>query len=109
MTKPAIDYRQETLNAITKCVGHTDSKHPRWSNDCYALLLKYTSKKRKPFMCETFRKYCEGKIEEPESLRAFGGVMYRAASNGVIKKIGIDSVKTPSSHMANAGVWISNR
>lgn len=96
-----------TEEAISRSIDTADRKDPEWSDRCFELLKKYIKNRKTSFMCEAFREYCKGKIEMPDNLKAFGGVILRAAYSGIIIKQSIGSVKTPSSHMANAGVWVA--
>lgn len=96
-----------TIKAVERCSRTADVKNPGWNDKCFSILKRYIRKKKKTFLCEDFREYCEGKIKMPDNLRAFGGVIMRASYHGLIRKVAIVSVKTPSSHMANAGLWMA--
>ena len=89
---------------IKKAVDHAEVKNENWSDVAYDFLKKYITGKRE-FMAEDFRYAAEGIVPEPPSLRAYGGIISRAAKDGLIFRIGYSQVKNPRAHMANAAVW----
>lgn len=90
---------------IDQAVSHADAVSPAWSDTAYAFLLEYAATERE-FMAEDVRAAAAGKVAQPPSLRAWGGVMLRAAKAGLITKIGFRSVSNPKAHCATGGVWI---
>lgn len=59
------------------------------------------------FMAEDVREYAYNTlaVPYPPHCRAWGSIFQRAAREGLIRRVRIAPVKTPSSHMANASVW----
>lgn len=93
---------------IHKAVNHANAVSNNWSESAYKLLMDFIKEKR-VFKCEDFRMWCNDKIEQPPSLRAFGGIIMKAAKAGLINKVGIEAVSNVKAHMANAGIWESNK
>lgn len=89
---------------IQKAVDHANAVNDNWSERAYDLLKEFINS-NKVFKCEDFRMWCCDKIEQPPSLRAFGGIIMKAAKAGLIEKVGIEAVSNVKAHMANAGVW----
>jgi|SRR5690625_1520915 len=93
---------------ISLAIEHADEKINNWPEIAYNALQVFVAQNPvKRFMAEDVRNYAYDclAIPYPPHCRAWGGIMARAARNGLIKKIGIAPVKTPSNHMANASVW----
>lgn len=61
----------------------------------------------KEFMAEDVRIYAYDvlAVPYPPHCRAWGAIFRRAVRDGLIRRVRIAPVKTPSSHMANAAVW----
>jgi len=56
-------------------------------------------------MIEDFRTDLTVKLDDPPSLRAFGGISGRAVRDGLITKVGYQQVKNVKAHAANAALW----
>lgn len=67
----------------------------------------FISKRQTDFMTEDFRLIANHLfgLPNPPSLRAFGGVILRAARAGKIVRVGYGQVKNPKANSANASVW----
>lgn len=93
-------------NAVTKA----DFDNKDWSVRCWELFLKWLGKKEPGFhfMIENFRDdvYKWGKLEKPNSDRAYGFLSRRAGSQKLIRSAGKAKTKSTSSHRANAEVWV---
>lgn len=60
----------------------------------------------KPFMAEDVRAYADSHgFEKPPHLRAWGGVIVRAAHQNLIKCIGYQETKNPKANCAVAKLW----
>lgn len=88
-------------------VDNADSKVESWSQHCYDLLKQYLKINRGEFFAEFFRQWTEDKLPlgEGVSKRAFGGVMSRAAKDGLIKKVGTGKVTNYKAHACYATIW----
>ena len=83
---------------------HAEDVHESWGDKAYQFLLDHTTEGE--FMTEDIRKASEGIIPEPPSLRAWGGIVRRAAKNGIIKRVGYRSVSNNKAHCTPASVWV---
>ena len=91
---------------IEKAEKHANDEINGWSELAYAFLIDYAASTSE-FMAEDVRSAARGLVPEPPSLRAWGGVIRRAAGQGIIKKVGCGPVDNPTSHCANANIWRS--
>lgn len=98
---------------IARAEEHAETLYEAWNNKAFKALESYLvevfpARVGGPFTCEEFRAWCQGnrqELAEPPSLRAFGGIILRAAKKGLIHKIGYIKVKNPRAHMATAMMW----
>lgn len=89
---------------IEKAVEHANHVYTQWSEKAFDFLLKYLQTAQE-FMVEDVRKASEGIVPSPPSLRAWGGVIVRAAKANLIKKIGFRNVTNAKAHCTPASVW----
>ena len=93
---------------IKKAVDHAGVE---WSDEAYLHLCVYIDiigsylPDDREFMMEDARAAIKGKLPPPPSLRAWGGIIRRAANAGLIEKVGIRQVQNQKAHCANANVW----
>lgn len=93
---------------IETAIKHADQSSDKWSDRAYQLLIQFLLFKKR-FMAEEVRTYAnELDFDTPQSARAWGGVISRAAREFLIIKVGICQVKNPKAHMANAAMWERN-
>lgn len=94
---------------LNRAVTKADNDHPQWSERCWQWFLVWFGKKQKgsEFMIETFRRdvLAWGKIEKPNSDRAFGFISKRAVKEGLIVGAGTAKTKSKDSHGTPANVW----
>ncbi|HHT9135848.1 MAG TPA: hypothetical protein ACFYEK_01245 [Candidatus Wunengus sp. YC60] len=90
---------------IKKAVDHANKEVDKWSDKAYLMLLEYLKTSPGQFMTEQFRAWCDGRLEEPPHLRAFGGIIAKAAKKKLIKKAGHGTVINPNAHCCFASVW----
>ena len=95
---------------IKQAIDHANEVIPEWSDRAYEVVqdfLKISPLAKIGFMGEELRLWAhqDGGLPQPENLRAWGGVVRKAASHGLIEKVRIDTVKNPKAHAANAAVW----
>lgn len=84
----------------------TDHAGRQWSDQAYDFLLKFL-KTNTTFMAEDVRTASIGFVPEPPSKRAWGGIIVRAAKQGLIQKVGFRNVKNAKAHCTPAAVWES--
>lgn len=89
---------------IKKALDNANSHHDKWSEIAYRFLTDYI-RTRSEFMVEEIRQASEGTVPEPPSRRAWGGIVVRAAKNGVIKRCGFRNVTNPKAHSTPATLW----
>ena len=93
---------------IQQAIGNANQECASWSEKAFIALqefLRYTSKRS--FMTEELRCWAHQDygLPRPPHSRAWGGVVGRAAKQGLIRKIGITQVRNRTAHCANAAVW----
>ena len=100
--------RQLRDTGMQVALDHAESVHDGWAEQAIGALQVYLSAHPgRTFMTEDVRAYAYDvlAIPHPPHCRAWGGVIARAAREGLIRRVGLGPVKTASSHMANAAVW----
>lgn len=91
---------------MQQAIDHADEVDDKWSERAYHYLATFVNYHREPFMAEDFRAYCEKyKLPDPPSLRAFGGIIARAAKAGLIRRVGFKNVTNARAHCTPAAVW----
>ncbi len=94
-------------HGISQAIDHADRESPNWSGKALDMLRRYLVEVGGEFQAEEVRQFSvKNGLEEPPHLRAWGGVFVRAKHMGLIHCIGIRPVSTPTSHCANASVWV---
>lgn len=89
---------------ISNAIGHAEFKSPGWNEQAYQFLIKYI-KTVDEFMTEDLREAAKGSVEEPPSLRAWGGVIVRAVKEKLITRKEFRNVKNAKAHSTPASVW----
>lgn len=95
-------------NGMQRAVDHAEEKVQSWSDIACTFLIQYI-KSGKEFMVEDVRKASAGIVPEPPSLRAWGGVIRRAAKAGFIYRVGYKKVSNVKAHATPASVWTINK
>ena len=96
-------------DGINRAVKHANCVDPHWSDSAYDLLVAFLVFHPNPFLTEDVREYAEQHgVPIPPSKRAWGGIVIRAAKEGLIKKIGYRNTTNPKSHATPATEWIRN-
>lgn len=90
---------------IQQAIDHANEVTEKWSEIAYKFLLEYVKTTRQ-FMTEDLREASSGKVPEPPSLRAWGGIVTRARKAGIIIPAGYKSVKNVRAHCTPAQVWV---
>ncbi len=106
---PILDIKagREAKNAgIKKAMVNADRVNPEWSEKAYQFLLKFLANHNGTFMAEEVRCYAElMDLEVPPSRRAWGGVIVRAKTAGLIESCGQRLVKNKAANQAWASLW----
>lgn len=98
--------KQQRDYGIQLSLDHAEYRHEGWQEQAYGLLQDFIKGRVSDFLCEDFREYCERHgLTTPPSLRAYGGIILKAARNGLIRNSGYAKVKNEKAHQANAAVW----
>lgn len=101
--------QQSLFNADLQSSVLKEGELYKWSDLAYQFLLSFLkANKGSSFMVENVRTEAVGKIPEPPSKRAWGGIILKAKNSGLIRHIGYRQVKNPKAHMANASLWAVN-
>jgi hypothetical protein len=86
-----------------------DQKMPKWTQFAYTMLIEFIRQGGDMFMGEDVRVFAyKNGLPQPPHERAWGSIMHRAASAGLLVKGGFASVKNPKAHRTPATVWIVN-
>lgn len=88
---------------IKMAVDHANAVVESWSDIAYRFLLNYNP--GVPFMGEDVRNASFGIVPEPPDLRAWGGTLRRAATAGIITRVGYGNVKNPKAHAHPTTIW----
>lgn len=98
--------KQLKIAGMLQAVDHANARAENWSELAYKFLHKY-AKKNPTFLAEEVRTLAEdsGEVPHPPSKRAWGGIIKRAKTEGLIKSLGIKQVTNPKAHQAYATHW----
>jgi len=80
----------------------------KWGDLAFSFVSQFLSQRTRHgyFLAEDVRVFAtEGGLPEPNSLRAWGGVMIRAAKAGMIERVGYALTKNPRAHHTPAAAW----
>jgi hypothetical protein len=92
---------------IKKAVDHADDVNENWAEGAYQFLLKFLSIHIGSFMAEEVRSYAAlMDFPLPPSARAWGGVIAKAAREGLIEGRGYAPVRNVKAHRTPARVWV---
>ena len=114
MTKQAEFFGQsgEVLRdaGMQQAVTHANETTPGWSEGALKALIAFINRPaaNSSFMAEEVRLWAhqEYGLPRPPHNRAWGSVILKAFRKNLIRKIGIEQVRNPIAHCANAGVWV---
>lgn len=109
MTQTDLNFRGEDLRdrGMQQAVDHADQVEVGWSDIALKFVMYYALNNR-TFSGEQVRAASRGLVPEPPHLRAWGGVMMKAAKMAIIRKCGYVQVENPNAHKATAALWRSN-
>jgi hypothetical protein len=109
MTQSEFDFSGEDLRdrGMQQAVDHADEVKGGWSTLALTFVEHYAMN-NPTFSGEKVRAAAAGIVPEPPHLRAWGGVMMKAAKMGMIRKCGYVQVDNPLAHKATAALWKSN-
>ncbi len=92
---PAAAHKRVRLRRATECTEAQDAREPSWSERAYAFLVEYSAT-HSAFLAEELIHASRGKVSEPPTTKAWGGVVLRASRSGFLRKVGY------SDHTRNA-------
>ena len=95
---------QLKIEGMEQAIAHANEVHENWAEQAYKFLLQYIQS-HKTFMTEDVREASINIVPEPPSLRAFGGIIRKAATAGLIVRIGYSTVTNAKAHKCFASVW----
>lgn len=93
---------------MQQALAHADATTPAWRDMAYAALKEFLDHHpTEEFFGEDVREWSSTRqlLPDPPHARAWGGVIARAAREGLIRKYGIGQVSNPKAHKANAAIW----
>lgn len=107
MIQGEIDFGKKiTEAAIQTAEVHANVVHDGWSEKAYDFLKGY-AEINPVFMAEDVRNASKGLVPSPPTERAWGAIIRRASTEGIIMHGGYNQVKNVRAHHANASVWKS--
>ena len=94
---------QEAIEAVEASANRAQEG---WSSEAYSLLLQFIAE-NPLFKAEDARAFAhiQGGLAKPPDLRAWGGVVQRAAREGRIKKVGHGKSNNKLSHYRPVMIW----
>lgn len=97
---------RQTDKGIQTALEKATKDDAAWKDRAYYHLWKYALN-GKEFMIEDARAAIEGAglIPSPDNARSWGGVVRRLANEGLIVRIGYQSVKNTNAHKTPATLW----
>ena len=109
MTQTDLNFSGADLRdrGMQQAVDHANEVSNGWSAIALTFVEHYAMNNL-TFSGERVRGASAGIVPEPPHLRAWGGVMMKAAKMGIIRKCGYVQVDNPNAHRANATLWQSN-
>ena len=109
MTQAELNFRGEDLRdrGMQQAIDHADEVVDGWSAIALKFVTHYALNNR-TFSGEQVRIASRGVVPAPPHLRAWGGVMMKAAKMAIIRKCGYVQVDNPLAHKATAALWKSN-
>ena len=91
---------------IEQATDNAEAAAPGWADQALDY-VKWFAKQGVRFKAEHVRDYATRQgLPNPPHARAWGGVIRRAATMGMIKRVGFASCANPSAHCAPVGVWV---
>lgn len=93
-------------NGMNVAVLSADSHLSGWSDMALDKMMEFISIHKQPFLVEEVRRFAHFRgLPRPESDRAWGGVVSRAARRGLIKHVGYAKTSNPLAHNTPAALW----
>lgn len=93
-------------NGIATASNHADRIDPTWRERAYNALVEH-AKTHPTFTIEQLRAAAGPTLEDPPSLRAWGGVAQRAQKSGILEHHGWIPSENPACHTGEVRVWKS--
>lgn len=111
MNQAAIDFtftgKELAKAGAALAENHAEAEHLGWKDLADGYLLEFLTRNRGEFMVENVREFAYQRgLDRPPSERSWAGVVMRAASLGLIRKIGYRCVSNPKAHATPASVWV---
>lgn len=103
---PTTEARDARDNGIATASNHADRIDPTWRERAYNALVEH-AKTHPTFTIEKLRAALGPTLEDPPSLRAWGGVARRAQTAGIIEHHGWTEADNPDCHCGEVRVWRS--
>lgn len=94
---------------MERALESAEKVDPFWRVKALDIVKEFLNNHEGEFLTEDIRAYAALKdFPLPPSARAWGGVINKAAFDGLIKKVRVDMVTNPKAHRCFANVWIKN-
>jgi hypothetical protein len=98
--------RQAAQAGIDVAIEHADRVAPEWRHLAYDALVEF-AKTQPTFTIEQLREHLNGKLADPPSLRAWGGIARKAQHAGIIEHGGFVEATATNVHANVVTLWRS--
>jgi hypothetical protein len=98
--------RQAAQAGIDVAIEHADRVAPEWRHLAYDALVAY-ARRHDTFTIEQLREHLNGKLADPPSLRAWGGIARKAQHAGIIAHGGFVEATATNVHANVVTLWRS--
>lgn len=97
---------EERDKGIEAALSNADWKDTDWPDKAYEFLKCFLRNHNGPFMVEEVRSYAALlDFPLPPSARSWGGIITRAAREGIVQKAGYGTTKNVKAHGTPAALW----
>lgn len=103
---PSNEARTARDTGIKTATDHADRVCPEWKEQAYQALVDYATT-HPTFTIEQLRQSLNGRLADPPSLRAWGGIAQRARRAGIVEHFGWTEAEDPAVHCNVIRVWKS--
>ncbi len=91
---------------IKLSADHAELNEPGWQEEAFRLFRIFLDAVTRGFQTEEARSWAESHgLNDPPDKRAWGGIIRRAAREGLILRAGFALANDPKSHRAPSTVW----
>lgn len=98
--------RQLRDEGMDQAESHADQERTNWSGEAFLILIEFLKNHEGEFKVEDVRLYAVEKgFDLPPSNRAWGPIIVRAQTAGLVESFRNDKTRNKTAHRAKAAVW----